>query len=260
MTGYFPDEGKQYHYGTVDARYELIAPKDLVNLWQITTGAKIETMGVLQQGKRFFMTTKLPGFDVRGDQHLMYMSVISPHGTGEALLILISPVRVVCMNTAQMAIHAAKVECKVPHVKGATNRTGAWLKEQYEGYLAKTEAVQEALTILADAKADQVRVDSMMEGLFPMPSEAFKEKEGGVAFDEAVAVATEKQQSVLTLFDGAAKGADTPAFAGTMFGVYNSVVEYADYHKKGSSAAWGLSDGAKLKEKAFRLATDLVTV
>lgn len=247
VTGVFKDLSQQYHYGIVDERYELITPQQLVHVWEMTTNAKIETMGVLQHGKRFFFTTELPGFDVKGDEHQLFLSIISPHGTGQSLMMLISPVRVVCANTAQMAIAQAKVECRIPHVKGALSKTGAWLKEQWESSVDKTNALQQALQILSNRTMTSDMVDTYMSDVLPLPDESEEE-----AYSKVVGV----HDTVKALFDGEARGAYTRAFDGTLFGMYNSVVEYADYHTKSRAAAgsWGFGAGAKLKERAFDVA------
>lgn len=247
VTGVFQKEQQQYHYGVVDTRYELATPKDLIGVWEMTVKANIETMGVLQHGKRFFFTTQMPGFDVKGDEHNLYLSIISPHGTGQALLMLLSPVRVVCANTAQMAISEAKAECRVPHMKGALNDVGIWLKDQWESASFKTQALKEALELLADRTTTDMMATSYIDKLVPVPEE---DAEG---YEKAV----KTQDTIKALFAGEAVGSNTKAFDGTLFGLYNSVVEYADYHAKGGSAgAWGFGTGAKFKEKAFNLALD----
>lgn len=243
IKGYFPDENRSVVYGLADERYELIAPVDLVKLWDTVTQAPIETMGCLQEGKRFFLTTELPGFDVKGDEHRNYLSILSPHAPGQSLIGLISPVRVVCANTAQMALEAAQQQCKVPHFKGAFNVIGAWLKEQYEGAIDRTAALKEALEILAskDARGQE---NNFVVDLFPMP-----EDDASEAADKVQDV----RQNVLNLYGGQAVGSQTEAFKGTYFGLYNAVVEHVDYYTRSKQTVFA-GAAASVKEKAFDLA------
>jgi phage/plasmid-like protein (TIGR03299 family) len=243
IKGYFPDENRSVVYGLADERYELIAPVDLVKLWDTVTNAPIETMGCLQEGKRFFLTTELPGFDVKGDEHKNYLSILSPHAPGQSLIGLISPVRVVCANTAQMALEAAQQQCKVPHFKGAFNVIGTWLKEQYESAVARTETLQEALNILASRDVAG-REEAYVEELFPMP-----EDDASEAADKVLDV----RSNVLDLYNGKAVGANTEAFKGTYFGLYNSVVEHVDYYTRSKQTVFS-GPAAGVKEKAFDLA------
>jgi phage/plasmid-like protein (TIGR03299 family) len=243
IKGYFPDENRSVVYGLADERYELIAPVDLVKLWDTVTNAPIETMGCLQEGKRFFLTTELPGFDVKGDEHKNYLSILSPHAPGQSLIGLISPVRVVCANTAQMALEAAQQQCKVPHFKGAFNVIGTWLKEQYESAVARTETLQEALNTLASRNVAG-REEAYVEALFPMP-----EDDASEAADKVLDV----RSNVLDLYNGKAVGANTEAFKGTYFGLYNSVVEHVDYYTRSKQTVFS-GPAAGVKEKAFDLA------
>jgi hypothetical protein len=223
----------------------------LVNLWDTLIPANIETMGVLQDGKRFFMTTELPGFDVRGDEHRNYLSILSPHASGQALIGLISPVRVVCANTAQMAIDAAQQQCRVPHFKGAFNQIGGWLKEQYESTVDRTAALKEAMEILAYSNVgNEATVAKYVEEVFPMP----KDEEGSAA-DKVIG----DRYNVTELFNGKGRGSETKSFRGTYFGMYQSVVEHLDYYSKAKQTVFtGKSAGTK--EKAFDVALEMVTV
>jgi phage/plasmid-like protein (TIGR03299 family) len=243
VTGRFPDTKTAEIYGLADDRYELISPRQLVSLWDTVTNAKIETMGCLQKGKRFFLTTELPGFEVKGDEHRNYLSILSPHGPGQSLIGLISPVRVVCANTAQMALEAAQQQCKVPHFKGAFNVIGAWLKEQYEGAVDRTAALQEALNILASRKVEN-NADEFINELFPMP-----EDDASEAADKVQDV----RNNVANLFAGQAVGSETESFKGTYFGLYNSVVEHVDYYTRSKQTVFA-GAAAAVKEKAFALA------
>jgi phage/plasmid-like protein (TIGR03299 family) len=261
LTGHFPEHtgfdqithpATSHHYGVVDERYELVSPKQLTQLWDMLVKANIETMGTLQQGKRFFLTTKLESFDIKGDQHENYLSVFSPHGTNQCIIGLISPVRTVCMNTYQMAIGAAKEEYKVPHMKGAMNKIGAWMQAQYESVQQRSAEVQAALNVLAGAKATNEDRDTYLEQVFPMD------------VDAALEVQTRTQDArtdVGMLYEGMATGADAEAFKGSYYGLYNSVVEYLDYNRKRTrkEARWVGPNGS-LKEKAFDLALEMAGV
>lgn len=249
VTGSFPDTGKVFPYGIVDERYELITPDALVKLWDTAVDARIETMGVLQDGKRFFITTELPGFSVRGDEHSNYLSILSPHGTGQSLVGIISPVRVVCANTAQMALREAQQVCRVPHFKGAYNRVGSWLKEQYESTTQRTETMKDAMEILAyKCVPGEKAEEAYLSALFPMP-----EDEASPAGDKVQAI----RYNVQELFSGKARGSETPAFHGTYFGLYQSVVEHLDYYTKNKQTVF-TGAAAKTKERAFDLALSMV--
>lgn len=243
VTGVFPDLGKQFHYGVVDTRYELITPQNLVSLWDTVTRAKVETMGCLQKGKRFFMTTELAGFDVNGDEHRNYLSILSPHAPGQSLIGLISPVRVVCQNTMQMALAAAQQKCLVPHRKGAFTAIATWLKDQYESARDRSNALQQALEILAQANVKtEDRVEDYLEHVFPTAKD-----------EEAADKVIDARYQVTELFNGKAIGSESRAFAGTYYGLYNAVVEHIDYGTKARQTVF-YGESARVKERAFEYA------
>jgi len=257
LTGHFPEKtvsgkveaAQSHHYGVVDERYELVAPKQLVSLWDMVVKANIETMGTLQHGKRFFITTELQSFDVKGDEHKNYLSIFSPHGTNQCLIGLMSPVRTVCWNTYQMALGAAKQQYKVPHQKGAMNKIGSWMQAQYESVVVRSLEVQAALTVLAGVSAPGADRDSYLSKVFPLEVDANLETQVKVQ---------DARTDVKMLFEGLATGADTEAFKGTYYGLYNSVVEYLDYNKKGlrASARW-VGPNGHIKERAFDTALQM---
>jgi len=257
LVGKFAD-GTHHTYGLVDAKYELVKPADLVSLWDMTVKANIETMGVLQEGRRFFMTTELSSFDVKGDEHKNFLSIISPHGTNQSLMGIISPVRVVCWNTMQMALSSAKQEMRVWHTKGALNRIGAWMQQQYDSTGDRAKAIQEALSILANKEVSDDMYTRYIDTL--MPIDQYSLSELG-SYEETAAVRTmEARTDIEALFRGEATGANTAAFKDTAYGLYNAVVEWADYHKKGTKAGarWVGVNGT-LKEKAFDLALTMAS-
>jgi hypothetical protein len=209
--------------------------------------ANIETMGVLQKGKRFFLTTQLESFDIKGDEHKNYLSIFSPHGTNHCIIGLISPVRTVCWNTYQLALSAAKEEYKVPHMKGAMNKIGAWMQLQYESVQTRSAEIKAALTHLADSPVagDEAR-DTYLGRVFPVLENL-----------EAEVKAQDTRTSVGMLYEGQATGY-TEAFKGTYYGLYNSVVEYLDYNQKRSrTAARWVGPNGTIKEKAFATAMDM---
>jgi phage/plasmid-like protein (TIGR03299 family) len=261
LTGHFPEHNgeaaQSHHYGVVDERYELVSPKQLVSLWDMLVKANIETMGTLQKGKRFFLTTELQSFDIKGDVHKNYLSLFSPHGTNQCVIGLISPVRTVCMNTYQLALGSAKQEYKVPHMKGAMNKIGAWMQAQYDSVISRSEDIQTVLNLLASAQVgteftrDQAR-DQYLERVFPVAEDASVETQ---------VKAQEARVDVGMLYEGQATGGDSEAFKGTYYGLYNSVVEYLDYNRKGlrASARWVGPNGT-VKERAFDIAMDMAGV
>ncbi len=251
LVGRFSEEGKEdkrYMYGIVDDRYELVEPSKLVEMWDMYIGRPVHTIGTFQQGKRFFITAKLDDFDILGDEHHNYITLISPHGTKESLICLQSPVRVYCMNMLHLAIKASEEYSRIPHRRGVTVNVANWLKEQAMSTTARTTEIKERLSVLASTQVGYYNTEKIVEKLFPYGN--------GVTDSsvEHIEKQTEARNDVVALFEGEAIGAETKAFKGTLYGLYQSVVEYCDYHKKGATRTGRfVGANAKLKGLAYDL-------
>lgn len=79
--------------------------------------AKYETAGSLRDGRTIFITLRIPNAIMIGgeDPHDLYLVLTTTHdGTG-AVKVLVTPVRVVCMNTLTMAINGSKNRWSIAH-------------------------------------------------------------------------------------------------------------------------------------------------
>lgn len=249
LVSQFTDQ--EYIVGVCDTRYDIIQPLDVMRLWDMVTKAHVETIGILSDGQHVFLSTVLPSYEVRGDEIGNYLLIHLPSVPGHAASVTITPVRVVCQNTLSWGLADARESYKVAHYAGALNRLGKFLQEAWESAKFKSEAVQQAMQVMAEAYVREDQVESYVNELFPLP-------EAPAAIEMVEDKVNEKRDDVIRLFQGGATGADTEAFQGTAFGLYNSVVEYIDYHSRfrGQSVVFG--QGANLKQKAFDQAMELV--
>ena len=237
-----------------DNRYEILQPTDIANVWDMTTRTHVETMGILSEGKTLFMSTKLPSYDVKGDEVENYLLINSPAVPGTAATITITPVRVVCQNTLSYGLSVAKSQHRIIHTAGALNRFGGFVQEVWEASTVKAQAVKEAMEVLANARVQtSIRgndnVEAYLEQVFPYPTLS-----SPAEFEAAKGRQDSKREEVRRLFEGGATGADTEAFKGTYFGLYNSVVEFVDYFSRMNKQSVAFGSGANLKQSAFELA------
>ena len=80
--------------------------------------AKYETAGSLRNGRVVFLTMKVPEQILVGgeDAHDLYILLRTSHDGSKAVSVMVTPVRVVCMNTLSVAISGAKQKWSMPHV------------------------------------------------------------------------------------------------------------------------------------------------
>ena len=86
-------------------------------------GVRYETAGSLQEGRRVWMLARLPReFIIGGERISPYMVFSNTHDGSGAVKTALTPIRVVCNNTLNLALRTAK---------------RSWSMIQYWGYSGK---------------------------------------------------------------------------------------------------------------------------
>ena len=105
--------------GVVTDRYRTIQNHDAFAFTDslLGEGVTYETAGSLQNGRRVWMLAKLPQrYIIIGDEITPYLVFMNAHdGTG-AIKAAMTPIRVVCMNTLNLALSTAKRSWSTNHV------------------------------------------------------------------------------------------------------------------------------------------------
>lgn len=202
--------------------------------------AKYETAGSLRGGKWVFMTARMPEtMSVGGvDDVDLYILLTSSHDGSRAVTAAVTPVRVVCTNTLNMALGAARQTWKVRHTTTAQAR----IQEARET-LGLTFKFMEDF----EAEAEAMLAKTVTEAEFGRMVEALL-KDTPQAKDA---------DAIRELF------ADAPNLdnvRGTAWGAFQAVVEYADWYRPyrtPEAQVLSLTDGFALKLKAR--AKELIT-
>lgn len=105
--------------GVVTDRYTVVQNEDAFAFTDalLDEGITYETAGSLQNGRRTWILAKLPQrYIISGDEITPYLVFMNSHdGTG-AIKAAMTPVRVVCMNTLNLALNTAKRSWSTNHV------------------------------------------------------------------------------------------------------------------------------------------------
>lgn len=253
------EEGKDpVVFSVVTNEYQEISHADFAGAWdRATNKAPVETIGLLGRGETLFISTKMPNFDVKGDECNNYLLAYNPLTGKDASTARITPVRVVCQNTMNQSVTNFTQQFKVIHTSDAAKDIEQWLQKVWSLSVAKAEAVKEAFDILAGFRIsdnefkDLLRSDVYIDPIRPeSDGEGFLDKLA--SWEKQRKRIEEHREEVFDLYDGKAIGSDTEAFKGTAWGAWNSVVEYEDYGKsrrQASSALYGA--GSDRKNAAF---------
>ena len=135
----------------------------------------IECAGVLGQGERVFITAKFPEqiiLDNRTDGRVdMYIVFTTSHdGTG-SVNCMVTPIRVVCNNTLNMALgkHGNAGKISLRHTSGITNRLDLTRKENAEFayqtlnlYSVYKNSLEQSFEHLRNIKVSEKQLDDIM--------------------------------------------------------------------------------------------------
>ena len=104
--------------GVVTDRYKVIQNEEAFAFTDtlLGEGVRYETAGSLQEGRRVWMLARLPReFIIGGERISPYMVFSNPHDGSGAVKTALTPIRVVCNNTLNLALRTAKRSWSMIH-------------------------------------------------------------------------------------------------------------------------------------------------
>lgn len=156
--------------GVVTNRYKVVQNEDAFAFTDklLGEGVTYETAGSLQDGRRTWILAKLPQrYIISGDEITPYLVFMNSHdGTG-AIKAAMTPVRVVCQNTLNLALSTAKRSWSTNHtgdIKGKLEdaRNTLLYADRYMGELGK------AIDRLQQIRLSDQKVYEYINALFPL--------------------------------------------------------------------------------------------
>lgn len=107
--------------------YEVVQNADAFNFFDAIVGGdgiQYETAGALGKGERIFITAKLPGYIKVGNNDLIekYIFLTTSHDGFGSITAAFTPVRIVCANTLNAALHNHSNAIKIRHTANAKER------------------------------------------------------------------------------------------------------------------------------------------
>lgn len=145
--------------GVVSDRYKVVQNAEAFAFTDalLGEGVKYETAGSLQEGRKIWLLAKLPDkYIIEGEQIDPYLVFSSSHDGSGAIKVAMTPVRVVCQNTLNIALSSAKRMWSTIHVgdlaaKMEEAHNTLLLAEKYMGKLG-TEFSRLSKIKLSDSK------------------------------------------------------------------------------------------------------------
>lgn len=160
--------------GVVTDRYKVVQNEDAFAFTDAMLGEGItyETAGSLQGGRRTWMLARLPQhYIISGDEITPYLVFMNSHdGTG-AIKVAMTPIRVVCQNTLNLAISTARRSWSTNHTGDISGKledakNTLLYAERYMAELGKT------IDKLNHQKLSDRQVYDYINALFPLVDNA----------------------------------------------------------------------------------------
>lgn len=157
--------------GIITDRYKVIQNAEAFEFTDnlLKEGIQYETAGSLQGGKRIWLLARMPEtYKVAGDDVNSYLVFSNTHDGSGGIKVAITPVRVVCQNTLNLALHDAKRIWSTIHVGDIKQKLDEARKTLLlaEHYMYKLKIEGEVLSRIA---MPDKKVMEYIEQLIPMP-------------------------------------------------------------------------------------------
>lgn len=256
-------DGAKTVYAVVSKGYHEISHKDFLQAWDgALPESYVETIGLLGAGETLFLSTKLPGFSVNGDELITYLMAYNPLTGREATTVRITPVRVVCYNTLIMSGSQYVEQHRVVHNQPAAAQIATFLKDAFAKTVAKVETVREAYALLASFRLTDEQAKGSFKAVYPdlaqpvgVMGRATFDKDAldqMAAWERRNGAQMEHRTGCYNLYQGDGRGSMSEAAKGTAWGAYNAVVEYEQHLKRFRKAEFVMfGAGANRVAEAF---------
>ena len=200
--------------GIVSNRYKIVQNGEAFDFTDalLGEGIRYETAGSLNGGKRIWLLGKMPERYIAGDKFEPYICFTNTHDGSGAVRVCMTPIRVVCNNTLNMALGSAKRNWSAVHkgnigAKLEEARTTLQLADVY------LKGLEEKADRLANDKMSYDETVKAIETILPiLPNATDRQKE---------TVKTARDSIMACVF-----APDLEQFLYTKWGLINAVSDY----------------------------------
>lgn len=155
--------------GVVGDRYKVVQNRDAFKFTDGLIGGDVryETAGSLRDGKQIWLLAKLPEQMIAGDAVEPYLCFTNAHDGSSGVRVCMTPVRVVCNNTLNVALATAKRTWSMRHTENVHERLN-----EARDCLFRAEDYMDGLAQYADMAANKTISDDeireILNELFPV--------------------------------------------------------------------------------------------
>ena len=268
------DDSNGHTLGVVGSEYGIVQNTkafDFINFIEEVSGVtpKIETAGKLGKGERIFITARL-GEDAYlspQDNINNYVVFTNSHNGSGAVMAFFTPIRVICQNSLNMAIHNAQNKVVFKHTKHvntrldweiAANRQKAL--EVFSKSVKFSEEFINRMKMLQNEKVDSTYVNDFTAQLLLQPAQFKLYLNADRNLDAVEEISSRTKNSVMALRNSIENGVGQNFDRGTKLWLINGVTTMLHNEakwKNGEAEFDAMMDGSAQKkvQKAYDLLT-----
>jgi phage/plasmid-like protein (TIGR03299 family) len=207
--------------GIVTDRYQIVQNTEAFEFTDAIVGetedgvVKYETAGSLCGGKKIWLLAKMPTTKVLDDEIDPYMFFSNSHDGSGAIKVGMTPIRIVCNNTLNMALNSAKRQWSTKHVGDMQSKLeeAKFCLQMADKYMKRLD---EEADRLANAKLYKEQIDEILDELFPVDDNDTDRKKRNVQ--------AEKDNFYVAYFMP-----DIKQFQGTAYGAVNAMSDFVTH-------------------------------
>lgn len=158
--------------GIVRNRYQVVQNSEAFAFTDELVGGDVryETAGALNGGRRIWILAQMPKTKIAGDETVPYLCFSNSHDGSSRIMACMTPVRVICQNTLNLAFRGANRKWAARHTKRIQEnvleaRRCLELADEYMDGLAKYA------DRLANKRVTDEQIDTILNELFPFDEE-----------------------------------------------------------------------------------------
>nr|WP_317325480.1 DUF932 domain-containing protein [uncultured Flavonifractor sp.] len=234
--------------GVVSDRYKIVQNAEAFEFTDSLIGGEVryETAGSLTGGKKIWLLAKLPEAEIVGDKTEPYLCFTNSHDGSGAIRVCMTPIRVVCNNTLNLALDSAKRAWSVRH-------TGDMASKMHEAriclYMANAymDELSQTADRLVNTTVSRDKLMDILNEMFPISEDSSdREKEN---------IKKLKNEYMVCYF-----APDILKFRGTAWGAVNAMSDMISHNAPRRKTAnyrennWGrIMDGHTMLDKFLSL-------
>lgn len=171
--------------GIVSDRYKIVQNTEAFEFTDALIGetengvVKYETAGSLCGGKRVWLLAKMPTQKILDDDVEPYMFFSNTHDGSGAIKVGLTPVRIVCNNTLNIALNTAKRQWSTKHIGNMQSKL-----EEAKLCLQLADKYMKGLNEEADRLANAIlykeQIDEIFNEMFPIDDDTTERKKNNI--------------------------------------------------------------------------------